>query len=131
MKKKYLIWGVAAGLLLAYLIIINFAANILSNPESSAGQEVRRYDNGDIVVGVSDSVAVSVVRPRWYGTIYEESWATTKLARLYLFGFIPIPVNVNGSGLFFVHLIFIAAIAAAIGYAKKRIKRYYYERGYF
>jgi len=130
MRKNYLVYVIAVGLLLAYILIINAVGSLMSN-ESSYSGGVEGNDYGDVVVGVSDNVDVSVVKNRWYGTILENSGRTTKLSKLYLMGFIPLPLNVNGGNLVWIHIIFAMCLIAGIYFGMKRMKRYYFERGYF
>lgn len=130
-KKTYAVYLIAIGLILAYLLIINITANILSDGNSGSSKTLNKNNYGDVVLGVSDSIDVSVLRNRWYGTILEQSGTNTKLSKLYLFGFITLPINVNGSNLVWIHILFLMMVIGITYYSTNKMKKYYFERGYF
>ena len=90
------------GLLVVYILVINFiAAGIGSSNTSVLGED--SVSSGETIkLGVSDSVSVSVVRERFYG-VYHISNGNNNL---FLFWLIKVPVEIKGFSFFWIHLIF-------------------------
>ena len=103
---KYILLSLGI-ILILYIIIINFLFN--NNFQDFIGYNFS--DNGTYIsssggiekVNMGDSVSVKITRNRWYGTIYEEN--NNKI--LYLFKFIPLPIEKNNSNYLQAHIIFI------------------------
>ena len=60
-------------------------------------------ENENVVVGVGQSVEVTITRDRWYGKIIENNGDK----RLYLFYSIPIPIIINNSSYVILHIAFL------------------------
>jgi len=93
--------------LFVYVFIINFLFN--NNFQDLIGYNFSNNETyitsygGIEKVNMGDSVSVTVTRNRWYGTIYEEN--NNKI--LYLFKFIPLPLEKDNSDYLTAHIIFI------------------------
>src|SRR3989344_5149103 len=107
-----------------YVILINIIAYSMSTSSPIAGYVSDRYDGGDVVIGFSDSVEVTVTRNRWYGTILGNSGQETKSVTLYLLNFISIPLYSNGKSLLLINIILLVFLMvflyAAMEWIKKR-----------
>jgi len=90
------------GLLLVYLLLVNFIAARMSYSNGSTDGEDSYSSGGMVKLGVSDSVSVSVVRERFYG-VYHISNGNNNL---FLFWLIKVPVEIKGFSFFWIHLIF-------------------------
>lgn len=74
-------------------------------------EEQIRYENtvnggADVNVGFMDKVSVSVMRPRWYGKIYE----VDKRSDLKVFNLFNLPIKVNGTSWVYTHLVVLAGL---------------------
>ena len=67
-------------------------------------------DGTNVDIGVSQNVAVSVKRERWYGTIYEEYNGKRNLNILYLFDYIKLTTNVNNISFILLHWLFFSVV---------------------
>ena len=105
MKKTLITSIIGLIVLILYILIINFYSN---NPNIFDNITTTTYEtSGDIViVGVQDKVEISIIRPRIYGTILENSDSK----KLYLFDIFPIPLTINGFNFIFIHLIVLIII---------------------
>lgn len=102
MKKTILI----ISLIIGYIFIVNVIAELPLNLAIQDNYN-SQIDDGNVKIGVSDSVSVSVYRQRIYGNIYE----TNGNSKLYLFGFAPIPLKSKGIGYIKFHIVFLALLA--------------------
>ena len=132
MKKSFIIVGI---FLFIYIIIINVFNVLASYSLFSQNQIIQKQ----IVIGsttevahVSDSLAVSVSKKRWYGKIHEAISGEGKISNLYFLGFIKLPlVNLNISYVafhiffFFALVIYICTIAT-VRLIKYKKQGYYY-----
>jgi len=91
------------GLLVVYILVINFIAAGLGSSVNSVSGEDSNSNGSMIKLGVSDSVSVSVVRERFYG-VYHISNGNNNL---FLFWLIKVPVEIKGFSFFWIHLIFV------------------------
>ena len=99
MKIKKLAFSI--GLLVVYILVVNFIASIDLSGSLIDGEDSSSL--GDTIkLGVSDSISVSVVRNRFYG-VYHISNGDNYL---YLFWLIKIPIEVKGFSFIWIHLIF-------------------------
>jgi hypothetical protein len=110
-------------MIVLYLIIINLSVYVLSI-SFDVGNNYSYYDDGSIRLGMSDSVSVEVVRNRIYGTIKISGDNEV----LYLFGIIPVPLEIGGLKYSFVHLIFLSFI---IYFNFKKQKVYKEDKPYY
>jgi len=93
------------GLVVVYIIVINFIAVGIGSSSNSIFSEDSVSSGGTIKLGVSDSISVSVVRERFYG-VYHISEGDNYL---YLFWLIKVPVEIKGFSFFWIHLIFVVS----------------------
>lgn len=130
-RRTRLVAFVLVGILL-YIVLANLLAGLfkidLPGYESTSGPTI---DNGDVNIGVSDSVSVSVTRFRWYGTIFEGSNSQGKTSTLYLFGIVKFPLYVNGTNLFLTNIILALVLVCAVFFTLKSIRKREIERGYY
>ena len=112
-----------------YVILINIIAYSMSPSSPIAGYVSDRYDGGDVVIGFSDSVEVTVTRNRWYGTILGNSGQETKSVTLYLLNFISIPLYSNGKSLLLINIILLVFLMVFLYAAMEWIKKRDIERG--
>lgn len=117
---------------IAYILVLNLLSFFLSFtlPELS-GAVVAPAGNGDVLIGIGDSISVGVERHRWYGSLVEAGSGEDLSRTLYLFGFIRLPLEVNGTDMLLVHLFVIAAIACGVYASLHSMNRHAYERGFF
>ena len=73
MRKIFLKLLLAIAGIFVYVILINIISYSMSVSLPSTGYASNRYDSGDVVIGLGDSVEVTVTRNRWYGTILENN----------------------------------------------------------
>lgn len=120
------------GAIVVYLIFVNLAAFFFSWGFGVSGDELQTQSSGgDILIGLGDSVSVSVVRPRWYGTILENGGPEGVSRTLYLFGLFRLPLRVDGTSMLLVHVLFLAGIGF-LGYRLfTNLRRRHYERGFY
>lgn len=128
------------GLMLTLLIVAGFfvyflLVSILSlffsfSFTGFSSSDDSQVDNGDVVIGLSDTVSTSVKRDRWYGTIYETSGDTGSKV-LYLFDIFKLRLRAGGSSLWLVHLFSLAVVVASIFLTMKLIHKHNIERGIY
>jgi len=100
------------GLMIIFLVVYVIGINLFASAIS--GGNIYRdvdsyYSNGEnIKLGVSDYVEVRVLRERFYG-FYENIGGREFL---YLFWFIKVPFEVKGLHFIWIHLVFLASLAA-------------------
>lgn len=114
MKKTLIGAGIAIALIFIYLVVITmFAQDALYKPApqtedtcSEDSCQVPYEVAGDTMInlGVSDSVAVTLTRHRWYGTIYVKAGDTGYVEELD-WGFINIPMDINHHKLVLYHIL--------------------------
>lgn len=75
------------------LSIIYFYEDNMITQENLSQINQQTESTSEVRVGVSDSIDVSVKRPRFYGTIYEQ--VNSKTSTLHLFNLIKIPLKKN------------------------------------
>ena len=90
-------------LIIAYLFVINYLD--FSKEDVFVGGSLNIGQEGSLTLHTSDSVGVSVKRPRIYGTIYEAEG----ISELLLLNFIPIPIK-KGISYKYIHLTFLLLI---------------------
>lgn len=97
-------------IVVGYFILINLAFNFLAVPASSSSTNQNTGLSGvfQVSLGVSDSVSASVVRPRWYGTYYENDYSDGKIVTLNVFKikYFRLPIQANSLNFLWVHAIF-------------------------
>ena len=130
MKKRVWVYILAIAFVLVYLFFINAIAYSLYASSNNEELNTNSENNGDIKLGVSDSVDVSVTRPRFYGTIIENSSKNTKISLLYLLNIIKIPLNSGGISFLFIHILFLIVLIFFIYLSLKKIRKFELERGY-
>ncbi len=130
MKRNFLILVLAIVVIFVYVVFINFIANSLIGSTATTGYVQESNGGGDVRLGIGDKVDVTVTRNRWYGTIVENSGEKTRLATLYFLNFIALPLNVNGTSFFLVHLIFLVLVVISSFFISKKMKRSDFERGF-
>lgn len=117
----------------AYILVINLISFFLSFqlPELGTGEAVQSGTSGDVLIGIGDTISVGIERHRWYGSITETGSGKSRSRILHLFGFIRLPLEINGTNMFLVQLFVIAAIACAVYACIHSMRRNAYERGFF
>ena len=130
MKKRFLILILAIVALIIYIILANMIAYNLYAKSTSSDNSENSIETGDVKLGVSEKIDVTVTRKRWYGTIIENSGQDTKLSNLYLFNIIKIPINVNNHSLYWINLIFLIIITLYTLTALKIARKREIERGF-
>ena len=135
MKKAPITFLIGIGVLLIYVLLINFIATGLlnglldfdNNSENMSGAMLAMLD-----MSVQDTVDVTVVRNRWYGKIVENiSQDDSKnVSSLYLFKFIKIPIVVGKFNLTLIHsvvlmLFFLSVVIASLFDLAHKIERRY------
>ncbi len=113
MKKTIIVSIISGVVLLLYIIGINFVAVVLANDFSSN----TIFDNtsesegfGQVQLGVSDKVDVTVTRHRFYGKVVENYYASGSIGYLYIFNWIKMPMIINGTDMIYIHLSFLALL---------------------
>jgi hypothetical protein len=115
-KLKYLL------LVLVYIIGINILFNFLSiSNYQNIGNINDKSWGTNIIMGVQESVDISVTRPRFYGTYYETASTSGKVIILYSLKYIRIPIRYNSLNFIFFHMIFIGVIALEL-YKDRRLQ---------
>ena len=131
MRRIFLKLALIIAGIFVYVALINILAYSTSTSSPAAGYNAEaRNDGGNVVVGVSDSVDVTVTRHRWYGTILENSGQKTKSAKLYLLNFISIPLYSNGKSMLLINMILLFFIIISLYFIIKWIKKRDSERGF-
>lgn len=102
MIKKLL---VILAIVIFYLGLINLIAKFVTIPNFK-NIEGNKLSVETTVIGIHDSVSVSVKKPRWYGTIYQKDFKSD----LELFGFIPLPLKAKNINYLYFHLPFIICL---------------------
>ena len=109
--KSYFTIIIIVVLLISYVFFINKVSEVYYTydfSEDNTTNLLGEDDVGtDVDVGVSGSVAVSVKRPRWYGTIYEVYNGKKNLNTLYLFNLIKLNINFNSHSLIWIHFLYL------------------------
>ena len=123
MRKIFLKLLLAIAGIFVYVILINIISYSMSVSLPSTGYASNRYDSGDVVIGLGDSVEVTVTRNRWYGTILENNKQNAESRTLYLLNFISIPLYSNGKSLFFANLILLVSLLIFLYTSMKWIKK--------
>ena len=106
MKQTKLLITILILTLFVYLFVVNVIYNnnlqdfIISNL-SDNGTLIMNY-GGTEKIDMGDSVQVQITRNRWYGTINEGGGKSI----LYLFKFIPLPLEKSGNDYLTAHIIF-------------------------
>ena len=104
-----------------YVILANFAASVLIEDINMNTENFYKTGNPNVVrVGFSESVSVSVTKPRFYGTIYE----TGKISNLDFFNLFNIPIKVNGTNWSYAHLIALMSLIIFIKIKFKEEKKW-------
>ena len=117
MKKTFMSIIISIAVIFVYLIVLkaieigntldlNSEVCINCGGSSSSGTLEK--------IGVGESISVTVVRPRWYGTIYVDSGATTYKETLSLFGLISLPLKYNENSYGGAHLTIIIILTLMI-----------------
>jgi hypothetical protein len=106
MKKRYIII-ISLTLIIIYLILINFVGAFIQSYSTEIITQENKTESGAVQeFNFGSSVQVSVTRPRFYGTIFEQN----KNSNLYLFNIIPLPLKSNNISLIKFHLIFVVLL---------------------
>ena len=132
MKRTNLVYIIAPVVLLFYIFFINFVAYtafvVSSTDYSTTNQGYSEItEGGDVKIGIGDSVGVSVVRNRWYGTIVEEAG---KGSDLYMMGLVTLPLSSGGIGFVKFHILFLIVFVICLYMALKKAKKHDFERGF-
>lgn len=112
-------WLLIFGLIVIYLVIINFAFSLnfsfdngnLTIPNESA------YGGAMVNIGVGEQVSIFVTRHRFYGVIEESDGKSM----LYLFNLIPIPLIRNNFNFLYFHIPFLALITFLL-FKREKVK---------
>ena len=132
MNRKLVTPIVIIGCLIAYFVLINLISSIASVNLGFTGNENLKSEEGaDVKIGISDSVGVTIQRNRWYGSILETSESGKISKRLYLLGFISLPLQSKGTNLIVWHIILIASLLATGYFTINRFNKHHYERRYY
>ena len=133
MKALKIVLILFAGFI-SYVILINIISynfSAISGMSVQTDGQAYSQDGGDIKIGISDSVDVTVVRHRWYGTIVNGADNSGSSSNLYLLSFIKLPLRSNGKSMLFAHLAVIALIVICMNVIIRKINRNNFERGIF
>lgn len=124
--KKYHKYLIFAGILIMYVLIINSFAMILAQTfdEASLSEGNTAGAAMDVKVGVSDSVSVTVVRNRFYGTIVENAGSEGIVSYVYLFNLLKLPLIVKGFHFGYLHLIMVLFSIGLFVFLTRIEKRY-------
>ena len=102
---KYIFIGLVI-FLFVYVFFINALFNTnfqdFINSNFSNNEDKYYISGSEERLNMGDSVSVQITKNRWYGTIYEEN----NKEILYLFDFIPLPLEKGDSNYLQAHLIF-------------------------
>ena len=110
-ELKYLI------IVLAYIVVITLIFNFASSPQNNTTDaNGKQYSGTHVSVGVQDSVAVSVTRPRSYGTYYETAYQNGKVVTLYILNiqYLKVPIEAYSFNFVFIHILFIVLLSGYI-----------------
>ncbi len=99
-NREKIIKGIIITIL--YLILVNLSTYVI-NYSYNFNQNNTSYDDGNVRIGVSDSVNIEVIKNRIYGTIK----ISGDDKYLYFLKIIPIPLEIGGLNYIYFHLIFI------------------------
>lgn len=104
-----------------YLFLINGISSFIKYNDFSSSEnnqeENLNSQSTNLDFGMGSKAAVSVVAPRWYGTIHKECYENGCDSSLSIFGAEILPLKVQGVNLAYVHGIYvIGAIASVFGY---------------
>lgn len=100
MRKFILSLIICLFIILIYFSIFNFLISFRFN--FSIEDNLLSQGTAE-VVGVGDSVSVTVIRDRFYGKLIEQGDIKTAV----IFSFLKIPIEKNGKNLILIHLFFI------------------------
>jgi len=96
--------------IILYLLLVNFIFNFWIFNDNIEIVNGTYYDPATEKLGFSDSVDISVKRPRFYGTYYENYNNDEKNIYLKLFNIIKLPIRNNALNFVYVHLLFLLII---------------------
>lgn len=115
------------GVIISYIVLINFVAIITQFGGFAYADNIEQSDSGQGVrVGVGESVSVSVQRNRWYGRIIENVGDDNSISYIYLFNFLRLPLIINKFNFIYVHILALIAIASASVFFWRRKKDGFY-----
>jgi len=114
-------------IIIAYLILVNLSVYVVGLSLDNYVNNTY-YDDGNIRIGMSDSVSFQVVRNRIYGTIK----ISGDNEYLYFLKIIPIPLEIGGFNYLFVHLIFVLFLIFVLsGKEEEKEKVYKGDKPYY
>lgn len=87
--------------IVSYILLINFVSEIYT-PGVSFNNYLTILDSGTQTIGLSETVSITIFRPRWWGNIEESNSKSTA----YLANMIPLPIKNNGINYVKFHVIF-------------------------
>jgi multisubunit Na+/H+ antiporter MnhB subunit len=114
-------------IIIAYLILVNLSVYAIGFSFDNYINNTY-YDDGNIRIGMSDSVNIQVVKNRIYGTIKISGENTY----LYILRIIPVPLEIMGFNYLLVHLIFVLFLIFILsGEEKEKQKVYKGDKPYY
>jgi len=101
-----------------YFLGVNYLADVLV--KNKIENDLFSRSGADLTLGFFDKVTASVVRPRWYGTIYEGN----NQANLKVFNVVGLPIKVNGSNWAYFHLLALGGVSVYLYKIKKKEEKW-------